>query len=282
MKPIPIIVLQYGKFDLTEVCIKTLRAQSVKVEIFLVDGASPGRSDAILEKLAKLADRHLFLEENRGYAGGNNAAIKELLKADYDYFMVLNNDTEVAPDCLGKMADFMEKQPQAGQLCARVYYPNGKLQSAGAGIRPGLFEPYLYGNNQDDSPEYDQAKEVAYAPGVAILVRCSAAREVGLIPEEYFLFGEDADWSLQFQKHGWQVWYCPDAKLTHHESASMGSSRIKGYYLTRSNIMLARKYCPDFRRFRRLLFLKLIRQSIKYYRSPGFVRGMWQGFYAKS
>lgn len=279
-KPVPIIILQYGKFDLTKQCLATLAEQTVGVETILVDGNSPGKDQRILEDLGKLADKSLFLEENLGYAGANNKAIKEVLKGDSQYFMVVNNDTELDPKCVEELVAVMEKNPKAAQVCAKVFYPDKQLQGAGGQIKQPLFEPQLKGHLEEAS-HYQVLEKVTFAPGVAVLMRAEAVREVGLIPEDYFMYSEDVDWSLEFIKAGWEVWYCPTAHLTHFESASWGSyNPKKAFYMIRSNVMLAKKWSSkeDWQTFKGLMRWKLLKQSIKHFQHPGYVLGMWQGF----
>ena len=111
----------------------------------------------------------------------------------------------------------------------------------------------------------------------------AAVREVGPIPEDYFLYAEDVDWSLRFARAGWEIWYCPTATALHHDSASVGAwSGRKGYYLTRSNVLLARRWLPreDWRTFVRRLIWKLMRQSLRQVHRPSYVLGTWRGLCA--
>jgi len=280
---IPAIVLQYGRLDLTVRCIASLRAQTHPVEVVLVDGATPGVDGAALQAVAALADRALCLQSNRGYAANNNTAIAAVLQdAGTTAFLLVNHDTELDPGCVARLLATLQAQPRAAQVCPQVRYPDGRLQAAGAWIEPRLFEPRLRGHLEP--PEhYDAAAQVEFAPGVTVLVRCEAVRAAGMIPEEYFLYAEDVDWSLRFARAGWETWYCPTAFVLHHDSASVGAwSERKGYYLTRSNVMLARRWLParDWRAFVRRMTIKLARQSVRHLRRPAYVLGMWRGFRA--
>jgi GT2 family glycosyltransferase len=279
-EPIPVVILQYGKFELTEECIRSLRRQAVPVQIWLVDGNSPGKDEPTLAALAGLSDHAIFLDKNLGYAAANNVAIREILKTEAPYFMVINNDTAVSPTCMEELRKCLDENPSCAQACLQVRYPNGALQSAGGTIKYPLFEPQLIGHLAK-AGSFQTAGTVTYAPGVAVLVRSAAAQAVGLIPERYFMYAEDVDWSLEFAKAGWDIRYCPAAVITHHDSASMGSfSGKKGFYMIRSNVWLAKKWCtpPEWKKFKRLMWQKLARQSVKYARHPAYVRGMWEGY----
>lgn len=277
---IPVIVLQYGKLELTRKCIESLRAQTAKVWVILVDGCTPNVNKTELSELGKLADEVVIHQKNYGYAKGNNLVIRKVLDSS-EYFMVLNNDTELEPDCIQKMLDLMESNPKIGQVGPKVFYYNGKLQSVGGDIKQPLFEPYLIGHLEGDSA-FITDREVGYVSGVAMLIRSDAAKLVGPIPEQYFMYGEDVDWSLGFKKFSYESWFCAGAKLKHYESASTGVfKQIKGYYLTRSNIWLARKwlFATEFKKFQGLFFQKLLRQTVKYFKHPAYVLGLWKGYF---
>jgi GT2 family glycosyltransferase len=275
---IPVVVLQYGRFDLTAPCLASLRQQTHPVEITLVDNDSPGRSDSILRELASLADRHHFLEENLGYAGGNNVALREILTASSEYVIVVNNDTELSPTCVASLVRFADDRPHAGQVCPRVEYPDGRLQAAGGRIRAHDFEPQMIGHQEPGT--FDEPAQVRYAPGMALLVRTAAIRDAGLIPEEFFLYSEDVAWSLAMSRHGWEIWYTPSARVTHFESAATGNVHPrKAYYLIRSAILLAQRHlaADAFRDFARTYRYKLLRHSVKNAMRPRYVAACWRG-----
>jgi GT2 family glycosyltransferase len=279
---IPVVILQYGKFDLTEKCIESLRAQKgVVTHIWLVDGCSPDKNAEVLEKLASLADRHTFLEKNPGFAAGNNGALKELMGESWESVLVLNNDTYLEPNALLEMHDTLMRHPQAGQVCPLLLYGDGRVQGAGGTIRHDLFEPGMIGNQDHDASRYQTEHVVTFASGCAVLVRMKALQHVGLISEDYYMYSEDVDWSLRFTKAGYEVWYCPKSHVTHYESVAAGAySAFKGYYVVRGNVLLAHAWLEtqDYGLFIKRMRAKLIRQSVKYARYPQYVWGMWWGF----
>ena len=281
---IPVVVLQYGKFDLTKECLESLRAQTgVNVMLWLVDGCSPDRTVTVLSEMAALADRHTFLEKNLGFAGGNNGALSELLNESYDCVLILNNDTVLCPDALAEMYALLEKHPDAGQVCPLLLYGDGRVQGAGGTIRKDLFEPGMIGNQDLDPSHYQIERTVEFASGCAVLVRMTALKKVGLIPEGYYMYSEDVDWSFRFKKAGYEIWYTPKAVITHFESVASGvMSAFKGYYVVRGNVLLAKAWLSEkeYRIFVQRMRAKLLRQSIKYAKYPSYVLGMWKGFRA--
>lgn len=278
MRVIPVIVLQYGGFALTERCLHSLRRQTCPVSITLVDNDSPGKTDSILRELAAGTEHHHFLEANVGYAGGNNIALREVMGGSSEFVVLVNNDTELSPTCVENLLRFAEERPQAGQVCPRVEYPNGRLQAAGGRIRQRDFEPQMIGH--EEPGRFDEPARVHYAPGMALLVRTAAIRDTGLIPEEFFLYCEDVAWSLDMAKHDWETWYTPSAQVTHVESAATGQLHTaKAYYLVRSAILLARRHlsADAFNQFARTYRFKLLRHSVKHVTHPRYIAACWRG-----
>lgn len=277
------IVLQYGRADLTRECIASLRRQSYPVEVWLVDNASPGLTAAARSGLAALADASEFLPENLGYAAANNLVIRRLVAADtHDAVLILNNDTVLPPECAAQLVAALARHPRAAQVVPQIRDPGGRLQAAGGEVRDWACEPRLRGHHAPDPASFQTEMRVEYAPGMAILARIAAIRAAGDIPEQFFLYAEDVAWSWKLARAGWETWYTPDAWVTHHESGSTGLFHpVKGYYLFRANVLLARERDAPARSYRRAMLQlawKLVRQSAKHCMRPRFVLAMWQGY----
>lgn len=284
MKPprIPVVVTQYGKFDLTKRCIADLRAQAgVEMEIWLVDVASPGMTPQIQEELTALVDYYMDLSENIGFAAANNFALKDILDSSQsDSIAILNNDTEFGPETFATLHRFLQDHPKAGQVGPRLLYPDGSLQGAGGYTHGKLFEPAMHGNGHENIG-YAEKQIVDFVSGCTILMNRAALEKTGFMSEDYFMYSEDVDWSLRFHKAGFEVWYCPDVVVVHHESVGSGRfSSFKGYYLTRSHILLAKTWLKpaDYKAYLKAMRKKLIRQTVKYGAHLAYVQAMWRGF----
>ena len=283
MEQVAVIVLQYGKTELTQTCLACLRSQQgVNLTIWLVDGGTPSLDQKMFSAATALADHAQILSENLGFAGGNNVVLKDLPKR-FEYVFILNNDTELPDTCLAELVACAERHPKAAQIAPLVLYPDGSVQGAGGEIREDLYEPRMRGNREALSASYSHEEQVTFASGCSVLVRTAAIQDVGLIPEEYFMYSEDVHWSLAFHEAGWEIWYTPKTRVTHFESAGSGMySPFKGYYLTRSHVLLAARWLEPKRYglFLRRMAAKLLRQSVKYVAHPAYVIAMWRGFTA--
>ena len=101
---------------------------------------------------------------------------------------------------------------------------------------------YAIGNKKPDSNIYDQIKETPYAHGCAMMVRREVINHVGLMPEEYFLYYEEHDWSASIRRFGYKIFYQPKSIVFHKESVSVQKeSVLKTYYLNRNRILFMRR-----------------------------------------
>lgn len=239
---ISIISVNYNGFALTAAMIDSLRRHvTTPLEIVVVDNGS-ARDEAAL-----LRERYpdivvLRSDENLGFAGGNNLGIRA---ATGDCLLLLNNDTEVTDNTLHHLAETLDADPSIGAVCPKIRFwaPPQAIQFAGytpltrITLRNGLI-----GFGQPDDGSYDSPHETPYAHGAAMMVRREAVGKAGPMPEEYFLYYEELDWSERLREAGYRIVYDPRATVFHKESATTGQqSPLRSYYLTRNRLLFARR-----------------------------------------
>lgn len=204
----------------------------------------------------------VFVEvpENRGFAAGNNVGIRYALEAgDGDLFWLLNNDTVVAPDALGRIVEKHQSSPQAGMLGTTVYHyhdPERIQYAAGAAanrwlasVRP-ITDRY---DGQSPIAEYETGVErkLSYVVGASLIVTRPFLEQVGLMSEDYFLYYEEQDWVARMPT-ALTIAFASQAVVFHKEGATIGSktaSRAKKSltaerFATRARIVYSRRYHP--------------------------------------
>ena len=188
------------------------------------------------------------LPENRGFAGGNNVAIRYALRRGADWTWLLNNDTVVAPDSLRKMLKAGQSDPRIAVVgCKLLYYDRPDIIQAAGG---GRFYFWLgisrnYGFGQPDGPDWAKMFEPHYVSGASMLVRARGWTRVGLLDEQFFFYTEEVDWQLRARALGLRMTYEPRATVYHREKGTAGTLRgWAEYHSTRSNLLLCRKHCP--------------------------------------
>ncbi len=243
MSTLHIIILNYNRGDLLRMCLTSLQRAiqerpACSYRLWVIDNASTDDSVAIIEREFPEIDL-VKSSTNGGFAHGNNLVLRRLmttpsLLAVDDYVMLLNNDTEVAPDALMLLVQFMEGHPTVGAVGPKVLLPSGSLDLACRRCFPtpevafyrmsGLAKLFPHSHrfaryNLSFLP-INQQSDVDALVGAALLLRANVLREVGLLDEAFFMYGEDLDWCYRIKAYGWRIVYYPRAVVYHHKRAT--------------------------------------------------------------
>lgn len=242
MGKVGIILLNYCNYKLTIDCIESIRQSTYQnYEIIVVDNNSPDHSGKNLSRLDGI--RFLQMEENLGFAAGNNRGIEVALSDGCKYVMLLNNDTVIDPN----MIETLVSRADANTVVVpKMYYfdVDGRkdiLWYAGGILKYKSSDGIHIGGMQEDSKQYSIEREVTFATGCCMMIHRAILEEVGLLREEYFMYCEDTDYSIRLNKSNIKILYVPDAKLWHKVSSSSGGemSKFIVYYVVRNKIYCA-------------------------------------------
>lgn len=181
-------------------------------------------------------------EANLGFAGGNNYCIQHA-KGRYLYF--LNNDTLLLDNSVTYLIDYLNQHPKIGACSPKILFQNpvGTIQFAGfTAMSTITLRNKGVGYLKPDKGQYDIPNQTHYLHGAAMMVRKSALDCVGPMPEAYFLYYEETDWSETFKRNGFELWYLPLTSIIHREGKTVGTnSLIKQYYMTRNRLLFAKR-----------------------------------------
>lgn len=250
-----VVIVSYKVKELLRQCLYSLiRAlENIDSEIFVVDNASfDGTPDMIKELFPEVI--LMELKENCGYAKANNKALK-LSKGEY--ILLLNPDTIVYPDTIKKMISLMDSQKDIGASTCKVVLLDGSLDLACRRSFPRTIDLFwkeigfskLFPNNKffsrynllylDENKSYD----VECIVGAFMFIRKKVLDTIGLLDENFFMYGEDLDLCYRIIKSGWRIHYFPEAIIIHHKGASSikhkAQSKIEFY---RAFKILYKKY----------------------------------------
>lgn len=212
---------------------KALR--NVEGEVYVVDNNSVDNSLAMLE--AKFPQVHVIAnKENVGFARANNQAIRI---STGEYVLLLNPDTVVEEDTFEKCIRFMDETPDAGGLGVKMVNGKGEfLPESKRGLpSPAVSFYKLFGLSKlfPKSKRFgayhltylsnDEIHSVEVLAGAFMLMRRSVLDKVGLLDEDYFMYGEDIDLSYRILKGGYKNYYFPETRIIHYkgESTKTGS-----------------------------------------------------------
>ena len=225
---VTIVVLNWNRRDDTLACLASLgRAALHGARVLVVDnGSSDGSVEAIRARFP--AVDVVALPENRGYAGGCNAGIRVALERDAEGVLLLNNDTEVAPDFLPPLLEAIDSTPDfaaASSAVLRLDRPE-LLDVAYSEVQFGRRHAvHLVGVNALVGEGFDRRRQIPVATGCSVLLRAEALRAIGLFDEAYFAYHEDVDWCLRAAKRGYRFLYEPYSRVYHHRSRSTVRTR---------------------------------------------------------
>lgn len=235
-----IITINYNGLNDTCALIESIPFNE-KMEVIVVDNASEKDETSIIqERYPKV--KTIRSDKNLGFAGGNNLGIKA---AKGKYLFLINNDTVFKDFNIQALIDRAESSPRIAIVCPKIRFAwdNNPIQFAGyTPLSEITVRNHAIGFGEEDLGQYNTPHPTPYAHGAAMLIKREAMEEVGLIPECYFLYYEEIDWSMMFTRSGFEIWYEPACTIYHKESQSTGqTSPLRTYYITRNRLLLVKR-----------------------------------------
>jgi GT2 family glycosyltransferase len=252
-----VIIVNYNGAGDTMECIESIMKMSYSnMKLYVVDNCSPNGSGRQLShyigKLDPARIEFIQLERNVGFSGGNNVAIRQAMDEGAELLWLINNDTVVHPDALGRLVETMKSNPDLGIAGSKIYfYGTKKIWFAGGVINKfGMSSHDGYLKEDADGSLYAEGGEVGYITGCSLLARRKMINQIGVLDEDFFLYYEDTEFCRRAIRFGWKVYYEPKSVVWHKVSASTKSklndhSPALDYYDIRNSIIYIRKcYAP--------------------------------------
>lgn len=249
-----VVIVSWNTRKLVLKCLESLERSRVRVpmEIILVDNASAdATSEAVRQHFPHV--RLVQNTENLGFAKANNIGIR---LSSGEYVCLLNSDVVVPEGCLDKMLDYLEDHSDIGMLGPRMILPDGSVGQScerfptvwnwfcRAVALDRLFKgAKIFGDFTMASFKYDKIQDVEVLTGWFWMVRRLAMTQVGLLEEQFFMYGEDIDWPKRFHNLGWRVVFYPEAAAVHHCAASSSRAPTRFYVeMCRANLQYFQKH----------------------------------------
>lgn len=217
-----IVIVNYNVRPYLEQCLQSVQKalEGIEGEVYVVDNHSADDSVAVLKRdypWVKLIEN----QENVGFARANNIAIRE---SQGEYVLLLNPDTIVEEGTLREVLAFMEAHPKAGGAGVMMHHEDGALAPESRRALPTPWVSCLKMLGFDkryymSHLPWDEPAQIEVMSGAFCFLRRKALDEVGLLDEDYFMYGEDIDLSYRLLKGGWENWYLPYG-ITHFKGKS--------------------------------------------------------------
>ncbi len=233
-----VVIVNWKAREYLPGCLDSLlkNVAAIDSEVFFIDNNSMDGSPAWIRGRYPGV---LVIEnkENTGFSRASNQAIR---LSRGDMILLLNPDTRLEAGAVGALISRLCKDSGAGITGPRIEYPDGRIypqcKRSIPDIRKSFF--YLFGLDKlkrDHMPggrytldhlDPDKVHEVGAVSGSCMLIRREVFEDIGLLDEEFFLYGEDLDFCYRAGNNGWKVIYCPEARIVHYHGRSSRKRRL--------------------------------------------------------
>ncbi len=267
-----IIIVNYNVKYFLEQCLIAVEKACIGMdaEIFVVDNNSVDDSVEMVRKRFSTV-RLIANKDNKGFSAANNQAIKQ---AAGDYILLLNPDTVVEEQTFRKVCDFMDTHNDAGGIGVHMIDGKGNfLPESKRGLPTpsvafykifGLAKLFprskTFGRYHLGFLDKNETHVVDVLSGAFMLIRKTVLDKIGLLDEDYFMYGEDIDLSYRITKAGYKNYYFPETRIIHYKGESTKKSTVN-YVLVfyRAMVIFAKKH---FAKGNAVLFSVLINLAI--------------------
>lgn len=233
-----VVIVSYNVKYYLEQCLVSLRRAltGIDAEVYVVDNDSKDDSIGYLAprfpEVKMIASRH-----NLGFARANNLAIRS---SESEYVLLLNPDTIVGEESIRQSIAFMDAHPKAGAAGVRMLRTDGSdAKESRRGLPTPLTSFYKISGLCERFPNsrrlgryymsylpWDEPNPIEVISGAYCFLRRKALDEVGLLDEDFFMYGEDVDLSYRLLKGGYENWYVP-VEILHYKGESAHKSSFR-------------------------------------------------------
>lgn len=212
-----------------------------KKEVIVVDNCpESGELKRLKERYPHIID--IQSQDNIGFAAANNLGIE---KASGDYFFFINNDVVLKDDSFKYLIERLDSSPVIGAVSPKIISAKDckTIQYAGyTEMSKITIRNATIGLNQEEKGQFNVPCKTAFIHGAAFLAKKEVIAKVGGLPEQYFLYYEEMDWSSVVRRAGYELWYEPRCTVYHSGSATIGvNSPVQVFYMTRNRLIFAKR-----------------------------------------
>lgn len=247
-KEIGIVVCNYNKQDYIINCVKSILNSTINnFDVCVVDNASTDSSVDLLKKEFGNQIELIVNDENLGGSGGFNTGLREALKRNYRYYMLIDNDVVLEDRAIEELYHFMELHEEVGMAGSKMCvmdYPD-RIQTFGAAIdfvNYGVKDFYRNCKDDENIPELIYCD---YVPACSLMVRAEVVKKIGIMQEDNFIYWDDMEWGYRFNKNGYKVAACSKSRIWHKRGSLVSTNTFQKYYMFRNRINFFSKNIPD-------------------------------------
>ncbi|MEN8809800.1 MAG: glycosyltransferase family 2 protein, partial [Flavobacteriales bacterium] len=284
-----VIIVNYNVKYFLKQCLESVyNSTSLEnIEVYVVDNDSKdGSVEMVVESFPKV--KLIANKKNVGFSTANNQAIKE---TNADYVVLLNPDTLVQSDSFEKVIKFMDEHPDAGGLGVTMIDGNGKfLPESKRGLptpEVAFYKIFGFSKIFPKSKKFgkyhlgylnkNETHKIEVLSGAFMAMRMETLDKVGLLDEDFFMYGEDIDLSYRITQGGYENYYFPGTTIIHYKGESTKKSSVNYVYVFyKAMAIFAKKH---FESNKASLFSKLINIAIFFSASLAIIKRFFSLFF---
>lgn len=259
---ISIILVCWNNKSYLDPCLESLydgRLRSTFETVVVDNGSTDGSQEMLREKYPQV--KIIQNDHNVGLGRASNQGIEATLGK---YVLLLNNDTLVDSPSFDAMVNFLDEHSKVGAVGGKLLNPDGSVQACYNNFST-LIEEFLiatrlgelFNNSYPSIVNDNQIRSVDWISSACLMLRREALNQIGLLDEEYFIYGDEADLQHRLKEAGWLVYYLPDATTVHFGGRSMDRWRRRKM-VYRGKMLFYRKRYGVFRTFILRLMLAVL------------------------
>lgn len=284
-----VIIVNYNVKYFLKQCLESVYNSTnlSDIEVYVVDNDSKdGSVEMVTESFPEV--KLITNKVNVGFSTANNQAIKQ---TNAEYVVLLNPDTLVQSTSFEKVIQFMDTHPDAGGLGVKMIDGNGKFLPES---KRGLPTPEVafykifgfsklfpksrnYGKYHLGYLDNDSTHQIDVLSGAFMVMRKETLNQVGLLDEDFFMYGEDIDLSYRITQGGYKNYYYPGTTIIHYKGESTKKSSVNYVYVFyKAMAIFAKKH---FEHNKASLFSKLIKIAIFFSASLALIKRFFSLFF---
>lgn len=226
---VAVVIVNWRAPTMTLNAIRSVQVQTLApAHVYVIDNGSDDGSAAWLEaRIRKMGGSVTLIanDENLGFGGGCNVALRSAIAAGYDYCWLVNNDAEPVANCLSALVAVAERTPRVGAVGSRLVDP----QHPAAGHYGSWMHPLTLISYLIYAPADIADHRCCWLTAASMLLSTDALRDVGLFDEAFFMYWEDADLGTRLRAAGYTLAAAPDSLVLHTAGTSSAGMTTRRY-----------------------------------------------------
>ncbi len=248
MRKVAVVILNYNGRDHLLHFLPTLIAHSSDAEVIVADNCSTDDSLAVLQQFPSV--RTILLDQNYGYAGGYNEALKQV---NADYYLLVNSDVEVSPNWIAPLSNFLDENKDYAAVQPKILDFNQKNYFEYAGAAGGFIDllgyPYcrgrIFNTLEQDTGQYNSNVDIFWASGACFMIRSEVFKQAGGFDADFFAHMEEIDLCWRVKSLGLKIAFVPNSVVYHVGGGTLNKTSPRKTYLNfRNGISLLIKNLP--------------------------------------